>query len=331
MNFKDLIKELDLKNASIEGDELRCSCPLASWEHAKGSDDSPSFGFKLEPNGAVIYHCLSCKAKGTLPKLLDILSIKTGDMKYQLLWSQVDKVEHVEKEPEYTYSSKLLLDNDLYEYIFEDVLDYKEAREYVQSRNIKLSTCERLNIKYDPEERRLIFFVYDYVNNLVGFQGRSIDPGNKVKTRNKAKMPIKHVFLGMHKFVHGKPIILVEGLFMYLRMHDLGFDKDYNIFCVLGSNISKEKREFLKGVGSPVYFLLDNDNAGNMGAFGTKDVKNLSNIFKGDGIKGATAELCKYINVYRVIYPEGIEDPDDLSKEQLVTMLKDAKLMRKVT
>lgn len=331
MNFNDLIKELDLKNPSIEGDELKCSCPLAKWEHSKGSDSSPSFGFKLESNGAVIYHCLSCKSKGTLNKLLDILTIRTGDMKYELLWSKLQDFEQVEQEPEYTYSPKLALDNELYEWIFEDVLDYKDAREYIKSRGINLSTCTRLNVKYDPEERRLIFFVYDYVNNLVGFQGRAIYPDPYVKTRNKSKMPIAHVFLGMHKFVHNKPIILVEGLFMYLKMHDMGFDIDYNIFCVLGSAISKEKREFLKGMGCPVYFLLDNDDAGNMGSFGTKNVKNLSSIFKGDGIKGATAELCKHMNVYRVIYPEGIQDPDVLSKDQIKSMLENAQLMRKVS
>lgn len=331
MNFKDLAKNMNLQNVDIDGDEMRCSCPLAKWNHSKGEDSSPSFGIKLESNGAVIYHCLACKAKGTLHKLLDILAVKTGDIKYTLLASDLDKVDPVEKEPEFTYSSKLLLDKDLYEYIFEEVIDYKEAREYVQSRSIKLSTCERLGIKYDPEQRRIIFLVYDYLNNLVGFQGRSIDVNNSVKTRNKAKMPIAHVFLGMHKFIKNKPIILVEGLFMYLKMHDLGFDRDYNILCVLGSTVSKQKRDFLKGAGCPVYFLLDNDSAGNMGAFGIKDVNELSSIFKGDGIKGATGELCKHINVYKLNYPEGIEDPDVLTKEQLIFMLSNAQLMRKVS
>jgi DNA primase len=329
MNLNTLAKILKLEQTTITEDEIHCCCPLAPWTHEKGTDSSPSFSFKRMPNKAVIYNCFSCKSSGTVEGLLPILYEKTHNLDYMRAMLDIESHIEVEYKDETSYSKDLILRKDIYEYIFEDVRDYIEARNYVESRGISLDTCDRLNIKYDPEEKRIVFLIYDYENNLVGYVGRAIDPNNKLKARNKTAMPVKYIYLGMHKLSLSKPTILVEGLFMYLKLHEFGLDIDYNILANLGSTVSAQKIEFLKGLGLPLYLFFDNDKPGIKGAYGVSEIEAIPTGLLSNTNTSAAAKLSKHILVYRVIYPEDIIDPDDLSKQQIKNMLKSAELVRK--
>lgn len=329
MNFKDLARVLGLNNVSYSAEELHCSCPLAHWTHDKGSDSSPSFSFKIMPNKAIIYNCFSCKSSGRIEGLLQILYDKTKNLDYLRFLLDIDNVTELVYEESATYDEDLILRKEIYENIFEDVRDYIDARHYVENRGISINTCDRLNIKYDPEEKRIVFMIYDYDNNLVGYVGRSIDPNNQVKARNKTGLPVKYVYMGMNKMTLDKPTILVEGLFMYLKMHEYGLDLQYNILANLGSTVSVQKKEFLKGLGLPLYLFFDNDKAGNKGAYGTSEIETIPTALISNTNKSIAGELSKHILVYRVIYPDGVVDPDDLSKDEVNHMLNSAELVRR--
>lgn len=329
MKFKDLVKLFGMVNVTSTDKELRCSCPLAPWTHEHGTDSSPSFSIKVMPNKAVIYNCFSCKSSGKLEHLLQVMYDKTKNHDFLRALLYIDEVSGQIEDDGPTYPKSLVLRKEIYENIFEDIIDYIEARDYIKSRGISIDTCSRLGIKYDPDERRIVFMVYDYNNNLVGYVGRAIDKENKVKARNKNGLPVKYVYLGMHKLCLDKPTILVEGLFMYLKMHEYGLDSRYNILANLGSNISKQKKEFLQGVGLPLYLFFDNDKAGNNGAYGVSDIEQIPKALLNTKSTGAASQLSKHILVYRVIYPEGITDPDDLTISQVNDMLNNAELVRK--
>ena len=74
MRLRDIIRFLKLLGVgeikiSEEEEWVRCSCPLAPWNHAKGADENPSFGIKVNDKGESGFHCFTCKSG----RLLDLL------------------------------------------------------------------------------------------------------------------------------------------------------------------------------------------------------------------------------------------------------------------
>ncbi len=328
MDLGQIAEALALENVAVSETAITSSCPLAKWTHEKGFDSSPSFGISAKPDGAIVFHCFSCKEKGTLKQLINKLKKYGQEVPEEL---QKLKVSVVKDHREAGILHKHLLNEQVYLHVFEPASEFGDALKYSKERGVSIETLDRLNIRYDPISRRLIFLVYDDKRRLVGFCGRAVDKDNQLKVLNKLGMPTSLVFLGMHKVRVNKPIILVEGLFMYLKLHELGFDRDYNILAALGSSLSASKRQYLIGLGLPLFLFFDNDRAGNLGAYGVESQESIQDMFKGDGIKGVASELCKYLVVKRVVYPEGMYDPDVLPKEVIEEMLKNAKIMRKVS
>lgn len=86
MTFQDIVHFLHLIGVDTVVTDTqrgwaRCSCPLAPWLHAGGSDRKPSFGVKMpEKDGeAPYYTCFTCGSNGPLPKLLHNMTLLSGD------------------------------------------------------------------------------------------------------------------------------------------------------------------------------------------------------------------------------------------------------------
>lgn len=314
-NLVALAKELGFKNIEAEEDGVKCSCPFAQWKHKKGTDSKPSFSIYSPEPDVYVYNCFSCKSSGTVQDLITSLFERTGNRK--ILNYLVD-FKYIKPKNDFFFKEKetIKLNQIVYDNLCPSVDEYKLAIDYLESRGISLNTAKRLDLRWHPEHKRIMFKVYNYQGELVGFSGRSTRKDDPVKIRETGGLPKNHLFLGIHKLVKDKPIVLVEGLFAYARLHEYGFDKDYNILACLCSKISKQKRDILIGTGLPLYLFFDNDEAGLIGMFGNNGK-----------IKGACAELCDYIKVFRVHYPDNIVDPDDLSNLQIESMLKNASLV----
>ena len=64
-----LLNSLGCRNVRARPRWVQASCPFARWRH-KGSDQTPSFGIKIEPEGKSHYRCLGCNAVGSLNGLV---------------------------------------------------------------------------------------------------------------------------------------------------------------------------------------------------------------------------------------------------------------------
>ena len=144
-------------------------------------------------------------------------------------------------------------------------------------------------------------------------------------------LPKRWLILGEHKWQKGRPVVLVEGLIAYARFITEGVHEIANVGAVLGSELTEEKEEILKRWGLPTFLYVDPDAAGDAFLFGkaklnpeTKQpmIDPKTGEIERHHERGAIARLCKEIPVFVPAYPDGINDPDDLSLEDIQRALK---------
>lgn len=115
---------------------------------------------------------------------------------------------------------------------------------------------------------RIVFPIYDRTGRIVAFVGRSqgVELPKYLNSPAGAKMPLYPVV----KPIKGS-IILVEGIFDMLNLHDKGLT---NAVCCFGvKNVDAEKLSILSMQGvDRIDIFLDNDEAGQAGAERVKSV-----------------------------------------------------------
>ncbi len=317
MSYSAIAKALKLENATVSEVGVKASCPLAPWTHSNGTDSRPSFSINAH-KGSYWYGCRACNHSGAITDLLGDLYLHTKDLNYVKLIPKVAELEASDNLEALPEEKIIELDEELYD-ILPPVTDYKIATDYCISRGISPETCDRINLTYHPEWKRIIFKIRNYKGKLLGHTGRYIlpdDPTSRIpKILTTALSGTKKTLLGIHKVVSNKPIILVEGLFMYARLHEFGLDDKFNILATMGTGVTKIQRQLLISLSLPVYLLLDNDDSGNRAMFvGTNKLPPLK-------------DLCEHMLVYKLTYPEGIKDPDDLTKDQVCVMIDNAQVI----
>ena len=161
---------------------------------------------------------------------------------------------------------------------------------------------------------RIIFPIRDLRGRVVGF-GAGTLKGEQPKYINSQESEVFHkrkVLFGLYQALNYlkelKEVIVVEGYFDVLRMHEAGIR---NVVAPLGTSLTREQAEILSRVVRRVFLMFDGDSAGQR------------------AMKLAIPHLLNVgLEVYPVILPEGL-DPDDAitkhGREFIKTLLKDAK------
>lgn len=231
MNPEEVLKEKSVQYSSQGGDlVIQCLNP----EH---DDSNPSMRID-KITGA--YHCFSCGFKGSIFKYFNIES----DFKEI-------RVQQIKKK-----ISKLL------EKRLELPLGYIPFRE--DFREIKLDTLTKFEaFTHKDFENRIVFPVRDILGDIVVFIGRHMHSNVTPKymiTPPKTSPPL---YPAQPKMIQGS-IILVEGIFDMLNLHDKGLE---NTVCVFGTQTLlktwEEKLAPYKLQGlNKIYILFDGDNAG---------------------------------------------------------------------
>lgn len=299
-------------------------CPLAPYTHASGTDKSMSAGARIEDAGLSGWVCHACKHHGrisslvrqvarfrglSLPDLameadlaeaLPALSSTFGDFEYP-----TDQSDTLEPLPE----SALV---DLFPFAWE----HPDARTYLRQRNIGESTASQLRLAFDDDQRRILFPVRDARGLLWGFTGRAIDSDTKPKIRDYYGLPKRRLILGEERWKPNRPILIVEGLFGYAHLIEINAEKYCNVGAILGSVMTPEKAALLAAWDSNVYLLLDNDDAGDIGLFGSLEPDGTR-----DSVNSAAGRLAGYVPVYIPEWPEGKQDPDQLELNEVESLL----------
>lgn len=165
----------------------------------------------------------------------------------------------------------------------------------VKSRLVNKSDKGRV---YDVFRGRLMFPIFNLQGKVVAFGGRILGQGEGPKYLNSPENPIfvkRRELFGLHsakKFLKGDlpRILVVEGYFDYLRLHQKGFQ--YSV-ATLGTALTEEHVSVLKRFVQDVIVIYDGDKAGESAS-----------------LRGLEVFIEGGLNVKLIQMPEG-SDPDD--------------------
>lgn len=324
-NLEVVLRGLGASNIQQQNEEwVNIKCPLAKYTHEKNKDNRPSFGARISNGESTYCNCFACGFRGSLLDLVNSLSSYTKK-NYADIRKLIDEKDVNLELPEFENLKKIKVKKQIlknlptkgYENIFISALKNKEAIRYLIKRKISKEAVKLLDLRFDEQESRILFPVKDREGNLFGFTGRSIYT-NPIKIKDYLGLKKSKLLLGEHLYQEGKPIILVEGLFALASLISRGILEKANVVASMGKSLDMSQVERLINLGESVFILYDPDKAGREGIFGTKigDKK----------IKGAMQKLINHLPVFIPYYPKDVEDPDNLSLEQLTYMLEKTKL-----
>jgi len=332
-DLRRILDELEVQVvAKTPGGWLNCHCPMAEYRHMSGRDNSPDFFVKINPTGVSGYHCFACKSKGRISTLVRRLEFYR-DATYKGLAIRADLADiangfeewgaRADHEPEPDPLNKAA-----YLSMYPLAYEHTDGRTYLEKRGISHGTAELLNLQYDDEEWRILFPVFDFNSDLYGFTGRSILPPEEInainvrrkhknrlpypKVRDYAGLKKERMLLGEHLMDTSKPQWLVEGLFAFAHCVEIGVRERFNVLAPLGSRVSEYQRDLLTGYNKPVWLAFDNDGAGELGIFGDPESPTTN--------PGAYALLKDHVPTFIPYWPEGVNDPDDLTLEDVLRM-----------
>lgn len=303
-------------------------CPFAPYTaaHRNAHDAKVGFGVHTEKGGQSRYFCFTCKAKGTVYDLAAELGRLRGEdysaIQKQAFRDELVSLSHYDDLDTEEDQLQDPLDLAAYGDIFEPAWGVAEARDYLQARGIGARTSRLLNIGWDGDEQRVVFPIKDNNGLLYGFSGRTILGNDALspkypKVRDYYGLPKRHLLLGEELVNPELPILIIEGLLGYARMHEIGASSIINPMALLGSEMTPQKAERLMRWSLPTYLLPDPDAAGDICLWGRLDD---DGSYRGGG---AVDKLKDEVPVYIPEYPEGVDDVDDLTFEDIEVMLRD--------
>lgn len=318
------------------------ACPFAPWKHRGGVDRSKGFAVKVEDNGPSAFTCPVCKMHGRIEHLARTLGV-LRNVDYSEVVRDIERIEVSgamflppwdQRHTRMTDRVEVLPDPlddltfDPYA-IFDDIGDHPDASNFCLSRYVTPHGAEKADMRFDPDKRRIVFPVWDGDGNLYGFTGRTIIPDHKPKVLDYANLPKRLLILGEHRWVPSKPIILVEGLFAYARFLEEDVDEDMNVGAVLGSVLTPGKAARIRNWNLPTYLCFDPDPAGDQGIHGTLKNRNPDPhgepVWERDVESGAVWQLVDHVPVFAPPYPEGVDDPDFLTRDMVRDMVAAAR------
>ena len=286
-----------LRDIEEKEHEIIVTCPNS--EHSGGNEDHPDCHINLKDDdvGYGVFHCFACGAKGPFHHFVALCFDWSDDKAKQWLirhyGRQISRRTimgepiRLKKQVKTTYIDTSKFDT------------FASWCPYLAQRGISRATCTRFNVKYDPENRQVVFPCYDETGKLVMFARRSID--SKVFFMDK---DVEKPLYGLDKIINQNisKALICEGPFDCLTANEYGFPA----IATLGSpSIEQIKKLGRSGIRS-LYVMFDNDEAGR------KFTKFLQE------------NLDKRIITTVVIVPNGKKDINDLTRDEFYKAIENA-------
>lgn len=306
---------------------LHASCPFAEWTHRSGRDSRPSFGAKVDEGGISSYHCHSCKMHGRISSLARALGhYRHGNTQHYVTLAMEaddgdrmglspnwqDEVQEQEQPPEPVVE-------EIYANMFEPAEASAIARQYLEGRGISLRTADSLGILYDPRQGRVVFPVRGPSGDCFGYSGRGVNDEVQPKVRDYSGLKKRWHILGSDRWRFGdaRPLIIVEGLFGFAHLVELNVEAVADVGALLGSEMTDHKADLIRQRNTRTFLLVDNDAAGDQCLFGRMHPDGTQD-FHG----GAVAMLENLVPLALPAWPEGKDDPDQLTKREVWDILR---------
>lgn len=325
-NLRLILGKMGVRVESRSRDWLVAPCPLAPWRHRRGHDRTPSFAVRINPRGISGFTCQACHAQGRVAGLARLIGDYSGrdmadiSVEANMIEASTGGLPNYDDlETPGESAPVAAVDPEPWGKRFKPFIFSNDACAYLEGRGVSRETAAQIGILWDAKERRVVFPVLTRTGVLAGFTGRAVDDGVTPKIRDYAGLPKRRLVMGCHLWTRDLPVLVVEGLFAYAHLWELGINNKANLGAILGSSITREKASIITEVGRSVFLLLDDDAGGDTCLWGAPTPS-------GARSHGAVERLAFHVPVYVPKWPDGKADPDELTAEEVLAMMADTEM-----
>lgn len=242
------------------GDELRGRCPIHQGE------GQSTFHAHLTKN---VFNCFSCKARGNVLDFVAAMekcSVRDAGLKLKE-WFTISG-EPIAAEPKTKPADNRrgvgddeVAGNAPLKFQLKSV---DSSHPYLAERGISKETAETFGVGFysgkGSMNGRVVIPIHNEHGELVAYAGRAID-GSEPKYRFPAGFHKSLELFNLHR-VTGPEVIVVEGFFDCMKLHQSGF----TAVALMGCSLSEAQEELLATKFERVMVMLDGDEAGQQGA-----------------------------------------------------------------
>ena len=288
-----------LKAIENKGDNILVTCPHHDGGHEKtpacniyiGNDTKLPYGY---------FNCFVCGEKGSFLKF--VAECFDAPESYAKAWLLKNfGGELVAKNLFMGEPIVLNRNKGIKKHLDESVLDqYQTWNPYLAKRKLSREICELFKVRYDPKYRQVIFPAYDIKGNLVMLAKRSIDTKSFYLDKDVEK-PVYCLDYVMKNNI--KTVLITEGPFDCLTGWEYGFPT----IATFGKISDYQIEQINKSCINIIYAAFDNDAAGR------------------SFLETLKRKLTKRIIVIETKFPFGRKDLNDLTKEELIKVVQEAR------
>lgn len=288
-----------LKDIENKGDDILVTCPHHDGGHEKtpacniyiGNDTKLPYGY---------FNCFVCGEKGSFLKF--VAECFDAPESYAKAWLLKNfGGELIAKNLFMGEPIVLNRNKGVKKHLDESILDqYQTWNPYLAKRKLSREICELFKVRYDPKYRQVIFPAYDMNGNLVMLAKRSIDVKSFYLDKDVEK-PVYCLDYVMKNNI--KTVLITEGPFDCLTGWEYGFPT----IATFGKISDYQIEQINKSCINIIYAAFDNDAAGR------------------SFLETLKRKLTKRIIVIETKFPANRKDLNDLTKEELQEIIKNAR------
>ena len=288
-----------LKDIENKGDNILVTCPHHDGGHEKtpacniyiGNDTKLPYGY---------FNCFVCGEKGSFLKF--VAECFDAPESYAKAWLLKNfGGELIAKNLFMGEPIVLNRNKGIKKHLDESILDqYQTWNPYLAKRKLSREICELFKVRYDPKYRQVIFPAYDIKGNLVMLTKRSIDTKSFYLDKDVEK-PVYCLDYVMKNNI--KTVLITEGPFDCLTGWEYGFPT----IATFGKISDYQIEQINKSCINIIYAAFDNDAAGR------------------SFLETLKRKLTKRIIVIETKFPIGRKDLNDLTKEELIKVVQEAR------
>ena len=288
-----------LKDIENKGDDILVTCPHHDGGHEKtpacniyiGNDTKLPYGY---------FNCFVCGEKGSFLKF--VAECFDAPESYAKAWLLENfGGELIAKNLFMGEPIVLNRNKGIKKHLDESILDqYQTWNPYLAKRKLSREICELFKVRYDPKYRQVIFPAYDMNGNLVMLAKRSIDVKSFYLDKDVEK-PVYCLDYIMKNNI--KTVLITEGPFDCLTGWEYGFPT----IATFGKISDYQIEQINKSCINIIYAAFDNDAAGR------------------SFLETLKRKLTKRIIIIETKFPAWRKDLNDLTKEELQEIIKNAR------
>lgn len=288
-----------LKDIENKGDDILVTCP----HHDGGYEKTPACNIYIGNDTKLPYgyfNCFVCGEKGSFLKF--VAECFDAPESYAKAWLLENfGGELIAKNLFMGEPIVLNRNKGIKKHLDESILDqYQTWNPYLAKRKLSREICELFKVRYDPKYRQVIFPAYDMNGNLVMLAKRSIDVKSFYLDKDVEK-PVYCLDYVMKNNI--KTVLITEGPFDCLTGWEYGFPT----IATFGKISDYQIEQINKSCINIIYAAFDNDAAGR------------------SFLETLKRKLTKRIIVIETKFPAWRKDLNDLTKEELQEIIKNAR------